>query len=748
MKQQYETAKFRVNGMRCAGCVSGVEDAVRKLSGVSKADVNFATESLVVSFDSKKTDFHAMKTALKEKGYELVEENKAEQKKNKEKHQQSFLVRFSFSMAFGVPLFLVSMLPHMGVRIIDLSSSEMAVLQLFLTVPIIISGSEFYTKGFSAVVLSKRATMDTLVAVGTGSAFIYSVVISIMIWLGSKSYTAHDLYYEVSGILIVFILLGRFLEAKARGKTSEAIKKLVQLSPKTACVIRNNREVELPISEINIGDIIAVKPGEKIPVDGEITWGNSSVDESMITGESIPCEKQVGDSVIGATVNKSGSFHFKATRIGKDTMLSQIIRLVEEASGSKAPIQEIADKIAAYFVPVVMFIAVSSAVFWLMSGKSFFFSLTVFISVMIIACPCSLGLATPTAVIVGSGVGASIGILIKNAQALQKAQNTKVVIFDKTGTLTKGKPSVTDIVSVGDKTGKEVIYFAAISEKCSEHALAEAIRKSAKEENIEVPTPDSFESIAGKGVVSTFNGSEIILGSLRLLKQKSISTSTVSKKVEELEKQGKNVMCVCVDGKAVGLIAVADTIKEDAKAAVSILKKMGKGVVMISGDNKAVAEAVGKELGINHVLYEVLPAEKAEKVKEIQKNKGKVAMVGDGINDAPALAQADIGIAMGSGTDIAIEAGDIILVKNNPIDVAVAMDLSRFVMKKIKQNLFWAFLYNAVGIPVAAGVLYSFSSFLLSPILAGAAMAFSSISVVLNSLSMKKYSFKLPQQKV
>jgi len=736
-KQKYKKETFKVEGMRCAGCVSGVEDALGALDGISDAKVNLAVEKVFVSYDSSLITFDVMKSAMEKRGYGLEEFNSSDVDK-KSLQRKVFLFRFAVSLFFGVPLFCVAMAPHVGFEL-PISSGSMAFLQMLMTIPIILAGYEFYTNGFTAVFRAKSATMDTLVALGTGSAFIYSFIVSVLIWVGNSNYGVEDLYYEVSGVLIVFILLGRYLESEARGKTGEAIKKLIGLAPKKAFVIKNDKEVEISIEEVVVGDIIVVKPGGMVPVDGDIIWGNSTLDESMITGESMPVEKVVGDSVIGATINKTGSFRFKTTRIGKDTVLAQIVRLVEEAAGSKAPIQELADLIAAYFVPAVILIACGTFIFWLVMGKSLAFALTAFISVMIIACPCSLGLATPTAVIVGMGIGASNGVLIKNARALQTACKTDVVVFDKTGTLSLGKPSVTDVIP--SENAKKIIYFAGISEKHSEHPLGEAVLRKAKEEGVELPSPDSFDSIPGEGVTAKIGADDLLFGNRKLLS--GIDISAFSKEIEGLEKQGKTVMGVALNGELIGLIAVADTLKADAKKTVLSLKKMGKDVVMMSGDHKLAAEMFARELAIDKVLSEVLPADKANEIIKIQKEGKVVAMVGDGVNDAPALAQADIGIALGGGTDIAIETGEIILVKNNPIDVILALDLSQFAMKKIKQNLFWAFFYNAVGIPIAAGFLYPYTGFLINPMLAGLAMAFSSISVVLNSLSMKKYRFSI-----
>ena len=599
---------------------------------------------------------------------------------------------------------------------------------------------------------------------GVGAAYLHSLFVTISIWMGNPAYNMRNLYYEVAGFLITFILLGKYFEAVAKGRTSEAIKKLIGLQPKTAIVVRDKQEIEIKIEDVQIGDVIVVKPGGKIPVDGEVIEGHSSVDESMVSGESIPVEKKAGDKVIGATINKTGSFKFRAEKIGKDTFLSQVIRLVEEAQGSKAPVEELADKISAIFVPAVVGIAIVAFLIWILAGQSFIFSLTVFIAVLIIACPCALGLATPTAVMVGTGIGAEHGILIKNAEALQLASNLNTIVFDKTGTLTKGEPEVTDIIigepeakSLGSQTsntpeprlsalpagrqvaGSGLLRDAAIAEKRSEHPLGEAILKKAKADGIEIPDPDSFNSISGKGVEAKFGNQEILLGNQKIMIERQISLSGLQNKIGELEQEGKTVMIVSKNGNPAGLIAVQDTLKENSKEAISTLKAAGLEIIMLTGDNRRTAGAIANELKIDRVIAEVLPADKSEKIKQIQSEGKKVAMVGDGINDAPALAQADIGIAIGSGTDVAIETGEIILVKSDLRDVVTAIRLSAYAMLKIKQNLFWAFVYNSLGIPIAAGVLYPLTGFLLNPIIAGAAMAFSSVSVVTNSLLMRRF---------
>ncbi|MFA5117201.1 MAG: copper-translocating P-type ATPase, partial [Candidatus Omnitrophota bacterium] len=565
---------------------------------------------------------------------------------------------------------------------------------------------------------------------------------------GRGSFHAGDLYYEVAAFLISFILLGKYLEAMAKGKTSDAIRKLLELQVNTATVLRNNFETKILIEEVVVGDLIVVKPGERIPVDGRVVHGYSAVDESMITGESIPVEKSVGSPVIGATINTTGAFTFKATKVGKDTMLAQIIRLVQEAQSSKAPIQQLADRVAADFVPTVLLIAFWAFIAWNVMGEGFVFALTTFITVLIIACPCALGLATPTAVVVGTGIGAGRGILIKNARSLEFACLVETVIFDKTGTLTKGKLQLTDITSFGAYANDDVIRFAAIAEKRSGHPLGEAIIKYAVDNYMEVSGPDDFTLFPGKGIIAKYQGSQIFLGNRTLFKENNIDASSIETKLSVLESEGKTAMILGYKSEVVGIIAVADTLKVYSKGTIAALKRMGKKVMMITGDNEKTAKVIASQLDIDIVLAQVLPQDKANEIKKLQKQGLKVAMVGDGINDAPALAQADVGIALGAGTDIAIESADIVLLKDDLRDVVAAIDLSGYAMKKIKQNLFWAFIYNMIGIPVAAGVLYPYTHFLLNPVIAGAAMAFSSVSVVTNSLLMRRYVFSFKTEKI
>ena len=682
-----------------------------------------------------------IKKTIIDAGYEPEEfkEDVDGEKEARQKEIRSLKIKFLISLILGLPLLYFVMAPQIGLTIPQFVETNFIIMQFLLTTPIMIVGYEFFVRGFRSVIKARTANMDTLIAVGTGAAYLYSLVASILIWSGNDNYGVHDLYYEIAGLLIMFILLGKYLEAIAKGKTSEAIRKLLGLQAKTAIVIRKGKEQKISIEEVVVNDIVIVKPGEKIPVDGIIVDGHSSVDESMVTGESIPVEKAKNDKVIGATINKTGSFKFKATKVGKDTVLAHIIRMVEEAQGSKAPIQRLADTISAYFVPAVVVMGFIAFFVWYLLGLGFVFSLTIFIAVLIIACPCALGLATPTAIIVGTGLGAKHGILFKNAESLQKAKQIETIVSDKTGTLTKGKPEVTDVLAFDNNKETDVLKFAAIAEKRSEHPLAEAILNKAKKEKIKVEEPNKFNSITGKGVEAFYKKNRILLGNRRLMHDNKIDIGGIENKIQKLEEEGKTVMLIAADKKLVGLVAVADTLKENSREAIKKLHEMGKEIILLTGDNERTGKAIAKQLGINRVLAEVLPQDKAMEIKKLQGEGKKVAMVGDGINDAPALAQADLGIAIGSGTDIAIETGDIVLIKNDLRDVVTAIDLSRFTLRKIKQNLFWAFVYNTLGIPIAAGVLHPFTGFLLNPIIAGIAMAFSSVSVVGNTLLMRFY---------
>jgi len=739
-------AAINILDMHCASCVIPIEKALKKTTGVLSVSINFASDKAFIEYDSEKITLGQLHKIINDVGFKTLRQERIAggwelvdiEKQIREQEIRSLKIKFTVSIVLSSPLIYFAMAPSFGIYFSEFVMKNMALIELMLATPVIVAGGQFFKQGIKAVIKTKSANMDTLVALGVGAAYLYSLYVSIAIWLGKASLFTHNLYYEISAFLITFILLGKLLEAIAKGKTSEAIRKLMGLSPKRAVVLRNGAEKEIPIEEVLVQDIVLVKPGQKIPVDGIVIEGYSSVDESMISGESIPAEKFPGQEVIGGTINKTGSFKFKATKVGKDTALAQIVKLVQEAQGSKAPIQELADKISAYFVPAVLLIGILSFVTWILVGQSFIFALTTLITVLIIACPCALGLATPTAVMVGTGIGAQNGILIKSASSLQTAHQIKTIVFDKTGTITKAKPHVTDIISYNRNQG-EVLMLAASVEKNSEHPLGEAIVNLAKEKDVVLREVKEFDSMPGEGLWGRIGNEEIILGNLRLMSRRNISVLQAEKDLGSLESDGKAVVFIASNSNLIGIIALADTLKESSQEAVYALKKLGKNIIMITGDNLRTAQAIARKIGINKILSEVLPQDKAKEIKRLQSQGLKVAMVGDGINDAPALMQADLGIAIGSGTDVAIESGDIVLIKDDLRDVVMAIDLSRYAIKKIKQNLFWAFFYNLIGIPIAAGALYPFTGFLLNPMIAGIAMAFSSVSVVTNSLSMKKY---------
>jgi len=734
------TLKLKVIGMDNPHCLGTVDGALRSLHGIVKKDL-FVNQKATIHYDSSVLSSDRIKETIKAAGYTPIEEEEVTvdaEKEARQKEVRSLKIRFTISIILASPLMYFAMATGLKLPLAPFMIQHMALIQFLLATPIMLAGYQFFTRGILALIKTKTANMDTLVALGVGAAYLYSLYVSAAMWLGSTAFTMRNLYYEIAGFLIAFILLGKLLEAIAKGKTSEAIRKLMGLQAMNAFVLRNGQEQEIPVEEMTVGDIVIVKPGQKIPVDGILTEGYSSVDESMITGESIPVEKSEGSEVIGATINKTGSFKFKATKVGKDTALAQIVKLVEEAQGSKAPIQQFADKVSAYFVPAVVIIGTVAFVVWLLAGANFLFALTIFIAVLIIACPCALGLATPTAVMVGTGIGAENGILIKSAESLQNAHQINAIVFDKTGTLTKGQPELTDVIAYGVPE-EEVLSLAASVEKNSEHPLGEAIVKAAQQKNVRLRDVRDFASMTGRGVAAKIDGDEILLGNRGLMEDRNIDISGATQDLERLQGEGKTVMLFATNHRLLGMVAVADTLKEFSKEAVAKLKEMGKQVIMITGDNKRTGEAIARQVGIDRVLAEVLPQNKAQEIKKLQEEGLKVAMVGDGINDAPALTQADIGLAIGTGTDVAIESGDVVLIKDDLRDVVMAMDLSRYAMKKIKQNLFWAFFYNSAGIPIAAGVLYPFTGFLLNPMIAGAAMAFSSVSVVSNSLLMRRY---------
>lgn len=728
-----ETKTMPIKGMHCASCVRLIERAVSKVPGVEGASVNLATENLSVKFDKDICSEKEIAGSIANIGYKAVLEDQVE---NHDQEKSKQLNRLKIKVIVSIVLGLLIVWGSFP-GLMEFSPMILRIfwVQLILAFPVQFwAGMDFYKATIPAL-KNRVANMDTLVAFGTTVAFVYSTFVTLFPQILERAGITPEPYFDVAAVVIALILLGRFFEAKAKRGTSEAIKKLLGLQAKTARVIRNGNEADIPIEQVLVGDLIRVRPGEKIPVDGVIEEGESAIDESMVTGESIPVDKSKGDTVIGATINKSGSFIIKATKVGKDTMLSQIIKLVTEAQGSKAPIQRLADIISSYFVPIVIMLAIATFVIWYDFGQApaFIFAMLNAVAVLIIACPCAMGLATPTAIMVGTGKGAEKGILIKDAQSLEITHKINTVIFDKTGTLTVGKPKVTDLV--GDE---KLLEIAASLEKGSEHSLAGAILEKAESENLNLLKVESFKAISGFGIEGKLNGKSYVFGNLKLMDRDKIDTAKFEDKIIKLEEEGKTVMILAEEKTILGLIAVADTIKDSAREGIKELRKKNIEVVMITGDNKRAAEAIAKELGIERVLSEVLPGDKESEVRKIQDEGKTVAMVGDGINDAPALAAADIGIAMGTGTDVAIEAAGITLVNKDLRSVASTIDLSKKTMRTIKMNLFWAFGYNIVLIPVAMGVLYPFWGILMNPIFASAAMALSSISVVSNSLLLKK----------
>jgi len=755
VKKNLKTYTFKVEGMTCSACSNRVERVTKKLPGVQSSVVNFATEKLTININEDEIGYNEIKAAVDKAGYKLVkEEEKVEAKKKLEK-SEILLIRFIVSLIFTIPLLVITMGHMLGMPLPYLIDSMMnplnfAIIQVILTVPVMLMAYKFYTIGIKNLV-KFSPNMDSLIAISTLSAFIYGLFGIYKINMGETEYAMH-LYFESAAVILTLITLGKYLEAISKGKTSQAIKALMGLAPKTATIVRNDVEMIIPMEEVIVGDIVLVKPGEKLPVDGDIIEGSTAIDESMLTGESIPAEKIIGSSVIGASINKTGFIKYKATKVGKDTALSQIVKLVEDAQGSKAPIAKLADVISAYFVPIVIILAILASMGWLIAGETTVFSLTIFIAVLVIACPCALGLATPTAIMVGTGKGAENGVLIKGGEALETTHKIKTVVFDKTGTITEGKPVVTDIITNGISED-EVLILAASAEKGSEHPLGDAIVKNAKEKNLEFKVIEEFNSIPGHGIEVKIEGKHILFGNKKLMQEKGIEINILVKsldaltsndknlenEVERLASEGKTPMYIAIDNILRGIIAVADTVKPSSKDAIEALHGMGIKVAMITGDNKRTANAIAKQVGIDIVLAEVLPEDKANEVKKLQGENVKVAMVGDGINDAPALAQADVGIAIGSGTDVAIESADIVLMRSDLMDVITAIKLSKATIKNIKQNLFWAFGYNVLGIPVAMGVLHIFGGPLLNPMIAAAAMSLSSVSVLTNALRLRKF---------
>ena len=749
-----------IEGMHCASCVLRVEDSLKKLPGVSKVAVNLATEQATVAFDPEVSALDSLYRAIESAGYHPRPEAAdmpALQEEIHEREERLLQRKLLFAAVIGLILMALGQYQRLPL-ISDLPMASITVTSFLLATPVQFwAGWQFYTGAWSRA-RHLDADMNTLIAVGTSAAYLYSVVATFAPHLIESADIMAEVYYDTAAVIIALILLGRYLEARAKGRTSAAIKRLIGLRAKTARVLREGQEIDIPIEQVVLGDIVVVRPGEKIPVDGVVLEGRSAVDESMITGESIPVEKNPGDEVIGATINKTGSFRLRATRVGKDSVLAQIVRLVQEAQGSKAPIQRLADVVAAYFVPAVIAVAAITFVIWLVWGPApaFTYALLNAVAVLIIACPCALGLATPTAIMVGTGKGAESGVLIRGGEALETAHKINAIVFDKTGTITVGEPSLTDVVVLPGKdwSEDELLRLAAAAERGSEHPLGEAIVAAARERGIELGEAQEFAALPGLGVQATVGGRRVLLGNLKLMEESGLPLDGLRAEGERLAAAGKTPMFVAVDGRLAGIAALADTVKPGAAAAIARLKGMGIEVVMITGDNRHTAEAVARQVGVDRVLAEVLPADKAQQVRLLQDEGKTVAMVGDGINDAPALAQADVGIAIGTGTDVAMEASDITLMRGDLDGVATAVALSKRTMLTIRQNLFWAFFYNVILIPVAAGVLYPLFSHsgvpavlepffgrygFLNPMLAAAAMALSSLSVMTNSLRLRGF---------
>lgn len=749
-----ENVTLKLRGMSCASCANNIENVIRSVPGVFSCSVNFGVEQASVTYDAKRTDLQVIQNAVSEAGYSAKpaqddilapEEDTENRTRNAENRD---LTRKVWVSGIIMSILVIGSLPAMTGLNISLIPMWLhhPWLQLILTTPVLFwAGGAFFVNAWKSL---KRhtATMDTLVALGTGVAYVYSLFPAFFPqWFVTQGIKP-DVYFEAASVIITLILIGRLLENRAKGQTSEAIRKLIGLQAKTALVIRNGKEIDLPIAEVVLNDIIKVRPGEKIPVDGEIIEGSSTIDEAMVTGESLPVKKQVGDEVIGATLNKTGSFKFRATRVGKDTFLAQIVKLVQQAQGSKAPIQKLADQVTGWFVPIVIALAIATFIFWFNFMGNVTIALITTVGVLIIACPCALGLATPTSIMVGTGIGAENGILIKGAESLELAHKIQTLVLDKTGTITQGKPTVTDLITVrgtANQNELNLLRLAGSVESNSEHPLAEAVVQYAQSQGVALTDVQSFEAVAGSGVKGYVSGFWVHIGTQRWLKELGIDITNLKQDWDRLESLGKTVVWMAVDKQVEAIIAIADAVKPTSASAIQNLQRMGLKVVMLTGDNYRTAEAIAKEVGIKRVIAEVRPEQKVAQIETLQKEGKIVGMVGDGINDAPALAQADVGIAIGTGTDVAIAASDITLISGDLQSIVTAIQLSRATITNIRQNLFFAFIYNVIGIPIAAGILFPFFGWLLSPIIAGAAMAFSSVSVVTNALRLRNFRSKI-----
>ncbi len=724
-----------IGGMHCAACASGLEYVLGDIEGVQSAQVNFASEKATVSYDDGRVDMAILRRAVEEAGFFVDDEADRRQAREREARRQK--KRLIACAALTIPLFCLSMGPMVLGVTLPVPPLVLAVVQLLLATPVMVICHDFYTDGVRSL-LRGRPNMNALITMGTLASYAYSLWALVQIAMGNEQ-AVHQLYFESTAVILTLVLLGKTLEMRAKGKSGSAIEKLMGLTPKTGSVLREGEEVEIPVAEIAVGDIVCVRPGERVPVDGVITEGETAMDESMLTGESMPVDKRAGDRVSGGSINKHGYFRFEASHVGRDTALAQIIRLVEEAQGSKAPIARLADRIAAVFVPVVLGIALVTLAAWIAAGEPFADALKAAVSVLVIACPCSLGLATPTAIMVGTGRAAELGVLFKNAQALEQTEKVRCIALDKTGTLTEGTPRLTDLLPAPGADEQELLRWAAAAEQGSEHPLAAAVLEEAAARGLDIPAAEGFEAVSGRGVLARAEGHVLRLGNEQMLQEAGIDTGALSAQAEALAAQGKTPVYLARDGAALGVLAMADKLRQSSREAVESLRRMGLRTVMLTGDHARAAEAIARASGVDDFEANVLPGDKAERVKKLMDANGPVAMVGDGINDAPALAQADVGVAIGSGTDVAMESADVVLVRSDLKDVVLAIRLSRATMRNIRENLFWAFCYNIIGIPIAAGLLHVFGGPLLSPMLAAAAMSFSSVSVVLNALRLNLF---------